>query len=107
MKLNREAVFQGDKLEVLEMTLKNKSNQLELSWKVCFNNTPSRITFCNVSCFQMGEVSSPLEIHGFEIINHSQEGWDKCVTYEIRDFEDSRVSFFCEDYEVDTSTGDG
>ena len=42
----------------------------------------------------------PLEIHGFEIINHSHKGWEKDSTYEIRDFENDRVKFLCECFKV-------
>ena len=101
--MNTEKVefFQGNKIEILEMVLKNVDNQLELSWKIYFENAVFWITFSNVSRFRIGEVSTPLEIHGFEIINHSQNGWEKDSKYEIRDFEDDRVNFFCEDFKMD------
>lgn len=76
-------------------------NRLELSWKICFENAVYWITFSNVSRFRIGEVSAPLVIHGFEIINHSQNGWGNDSTYEIRDFEDDRVNFFCECFKLD------
>ena len=83
------------------MCLKNIDNQLELSWKIYFNNAFFRMIFSNVSRFRIGEVSIPLEIHGFEIVDHSQNGWEKDSTYEIRDFEDDRVNFFCEYFKMD------
>lgn len=94
-------VFQGGRVEILEMILKSVNNQLELSWKIYFANSIFRITFYNVSRLRVGEFSAPLEVHGFEIINHSQNGWGKDSTYEIRDFEDDRVNFFCECFEMD------
>ena len=83
--IGQAEVFQGNKIEILEMILKNVDNQLELSWKIYFEN----------------EWSIPLEVHGFEIINHSQNGCEKDSTYEIRDFEDDRVNFFCECFKMD------
>ena len=77
--MEKAEIFQGNKIEVLEMVLKNAVYQ---------------ITFFNVSRFRIGEISAPLEIHGFEMIDHSQNGWEKDFTYEIRGFEDDRVSFF-------------
>ena len=78
------------------MLLKNVDNQLVLSWKIHFENTFFRMTFYNVSRFRVGELSIPLEVNGFEIIDYSQNGWEKDSKYEIRDFEDDRINFFCE-----------
>lgn len=100
MNIEKAEIFQGNKIEILEMVLKNANNQLELSWKIYFDNTVFQITFSNVSRFRIGEVSMPLEIYGLEIINHSQNGWEKDSTYEIRDYEDDRVNFFCEYFKI-------
>ena len=101
MDIGKAVFFQGNKIEILEMILKNVGNQLELSWKIHFGNTVHRILFCNVSRFRVVDMSTPLEVYGFEIIDHSQDGWEKDSTYEIRDFEDDRVNFFCEYFEMD------
>ena len=101
MNVRKAVIFQGNKIEILEMGLKNVDNRLELLWKIFFENEFFEITFSNVSRFRIGKVSTPLEIHGFEIINHSQDGWEKDSTYEIRDFEDDRVNFFCESFKID------
>lgn len=106
MNIGQVEIFQGNKIEILEMILKNVDNQLELSWKIYFGNVVYRITFYNVSRFRIGDLSIPLEVHGFEIINHPQNGWEKDSTYQIRDFEDDRVNFFCEHFEMHR-TGDG
>lgn len=101
MDIGQAEIFQGNKIEILEMILKNSDDQLELSWKIFFENAIFRITFYNVSRFRIGELSMPLEVHGFEIINHSKNGWEKDSTYEICDFEDDRVNFFCECFKMD------
>ena len=101
MNMEKVEFFKGNKIEILEIVLKNASNQLNLLWKIYFENTIYYITFYNVSRLRIGEVSIPLEIHGFEIINHSKEGWEKDSVYEIRDFEDDRINFFCEKIKID------
>ena len=65
------------------------------------NNDFFRITFFNVSRFRVGELMVPVEVHGLEIINHSQKGWEKDFKYEIRDFEDDLICFFCESFMVE------
>lgn len=101
MNMEKAEIFQGNKIEISEMLLKNVDNQLELSWQIHFENAVFRITFSNVSRLRISEVSAPLEIHGFEIVDRSQNGWEKDSAYEIRDFEDDRVNFFCEYFKVD------
>lgn len=101
MNMGKAEIYQGNKIEILEMVLKNVDNQLELSWKIYFENTVRWMTFSNVSRFRIGEVSIPLEIRGFEMISHFQNGWEKDSTYEVRDFEDDRVNFFCECFKID------
>ena len=100
MNMEKVEIFQGNKIEILEMVLKNENGKLDLSWEICFENAVFRIVFYNVSRFGFGGLSAPLEVHGFEIINHSQNGWGKDSTYEIRDFEDDRINFFCESFKM-------
>lgn len=97
----KAAILQGNKIRIMEMMLKQADNQLVLSWKIRVEKMIFRMTFFNVSRFRIGEVSMPLEIHGFEIINHSQKGWEKDSVYEIRDFEDDYINFFCGYFEID------
>lgn len=85
----------------IKIILKHEDNGLVLSWKIDFKNMFFQMTFNNVSRFRIEDVSNPLEIHGFEIINHSQNGWDKDSTYEVRDFEDDHINFFCEYFTMD------
>ena len=93
-------IIQGSIIEILEMNLGQADNRLVFSWRICSGNTRFRMTFLNVSRFRVGEMSSPLEIHGFEMIDHSQGGWEKDSKYEIRDFEANRIHFFCEDFRM-------
>lgn len=102
MNIVRTEIFQGEKIEILEMFLENTDKKLELSLKIYFQNEIFKIKFFNVSSLTLRELSVPLEVHGFEIINHSKSGWEKDSKYEIRDFEDDRVNFFCENYKVET-----
>lgn len=96
MNIDRAEILYGKHFEILEINIENVENQLVLSWKICFENTVFRMSFYNVSRLRVSEWSIPLELHGFEIINHSKNGWEKDSTYEIRDFEDDQLSFFCE-----------
>ena len=96
--------LQGKRIEILEMILKNMDDQLEVTCKIHFEHSVFLITFFNVSRFRIGEVSAPIEIHGFEIIDHSKDGWGQDSTYEIHDFEDDYVRFFCEYFTIEVNT---
>lgn len=91
----------GDRVEILEMTIKNVDNQLQLLLKTQHAEDVLLMSFYNVSRFKMGEISTPLEIQGFEIVDHSIDGWAKDSIYEIRDFEDDNIKFFCESFKVE------
>lgn len=100
MNICQMEIFQGNEIEILEMLLKNVDEHLELSCKIYFEKVIYRITFYNVSRFKVGKSSSPLVVRGFEIIDHSQKGWEKDSKYEICDFEDDCIHFFCESLEI-------
>ena len=48
MNMEKIEIFQGNKIEILEMVLKNVDTQLELSWKIYFENAVFWITFSNI-----------------------------------------------------------
>ncbi len=54
----------------------------------------------------MGAVSAPIEIEGFEIFDHSKDGWERDSTYEIRDFEDDTIHFLCEYFSMEKQPDD-
>lgn len=107
MSAEKMNIFQGNKIEILEMILLNVDNTLELSWEIYFENEICKITFNNVSRLRMKNLSIPLEVHGLEIINHSQNGWETDSKYEIRDFEDDCINFFCECFTIKEQNAQG
>ena len=60
MNMRKAEILQGNKIEISEMILRNVNNQLEMSWKISFENAFLWITFFNVSRFRIGEVSEPI-----------------------------------------------
>ena len=89
-------IFQGKMIEISEMILSSIDNQLDMTWKIYFETDTYKITFYNVSQLKTENLSSPLQIQGFEIINHAENGWETDSHYEIRDFENDSINFFCE-----------
>ena len=86
------------KITILEMNLINLNDKLELSCRIFLDNIVTRIVFNNVSRLRIENFSPPLEVQGFEIINHSQDGYTSDSRYEICDYENDSLSFFCENF---------
>ena len=100
MKLDVLKHIQGQQIEILEFILKRIDYQLELSLKISCNNEIYFLVFNNVSDINMEALSIPLQIAGFEIISNKNLGYDKSVSYRIHDFEEDRLSFYCEDFYI-------
>ena len=102
--MNKEQleIFQGKKIKILEMNLLSVDNKVELTWEIYFENTICKMKFYNVSRLMIENLSPPLEIHGFKIIDYFQNNWEMDSRYEINDFEDNCVNFFCESIERET-----
>ncbi len=103
MQINQTEIFQGKMIEISEMLLSNTDNQLDMSWEISFENMTCKINFYNVSRLRMENLSAPLQIQGFEVVDCSENGWDADSKYEIRDFENDSINFFCERFKAEYS----
>ena len=93
--------LQGKKIEILELLLKQAEDQLELRLQANCENITYEIRFYNVSCLHIGQLSMPAEIRGFELIDHRKDGWGRHAFYEIHDFEEDQIHFYCEAYGIE------
>ena len=58
------------------------------------------IIFKNVSKVNLSEVSFPFQICGFEILDYSSRDYQKDSRFFVNDYEDEKISFFCENFEI-------
>ena len=58
------------------------------------------IVFHNISSLRIENFSYPMQISGFAVTDNSAKGWQSDVRYEIYDFEDGAIRFFCKDITV-------
>lgn len=100
MSLEMLSIIKGKKIKVLKMELTNFEDRLEFKWDVMFDNICLNIIFYNTSRIKVNGMSIPLEIYGFDVIDHTSKGWDSSSRYEIYDFEDDYISFFCENISI-------
>ena len=62
------------------------------------NGNTYGIAFENVSMLKLSSISYPFQIHGFEILDYSSCGYEKDHHFFVNDYEDGKLSFFCENY---------
>lgn len=58
------------------------------------------IVFENVSKLKLSEISYPFQICGFEILDYSSRGYQKGIRFYVNDYEDGKISFYCEKFEI-------
>lgn len=58
------------------------------------------IDFNNVSNLSISSISYPFQISGFEILDYSSRGYDKDSRFFVNDYEDGKMSFYCESFEI-------
>ena len=58
------------------------------------------IVFENVSKLTLSQICYPFQICGFEVLDYSSRGYQKDSRFFVNDYEDGRISFFCEDFEI-------
>lgn len=84
----KETAFNVSKNEYLNH-LKQKENTMQYKLK-----------FSNISSFFIKPFSGLLFVDGFEINDHKEDGWASSIRYEICDFEESIIGFFCEQIDI-------
>ena len=58
------------------------------------------VVFENISKLELSEISYPFQISGFEILDYSSRGYQKDCRFFVSDYEDGKLSFFCENFEI-------
>ncbi len=58
------------------------------------------IVFENASKLKLSEISYPFQISGFEILDYSSRGYQSDSRFYVNDYEDGKLSFFCENFEI-------
>ncbi len=91
----------GKTITVKDLTISSDNNTLCL-YLFFTADTPNKyfIVFKNVSQLKLSDISFPFQICGFEIQDHSSRGYQKEARFFINDYEDGKISFWCEDYGI-------
>ncbi len=79
---------------------KEKSDYKPINHSTKENFFKIQIQFSGIHTLNLeGVMFNPISISGFDILDISDRGWEK-VHFSIGDYEDDRISFFCENIEI-------
>ena len=88
--------LQGQSIAVRSLSLTDDDGCRTLILKVSCGGKDGTVCFENVCQFYCSFMTSETVISGFEIIDHSTDGWQSDARYEIRDYEENSLAFYCE-----------
>lgn len=88
--------LQGKDLQIDSLSLSGVNKQLDISVTGHLENDTFSILFENVSSLSVQELSYPMYLEGFEIIDNSYRGWSDDVRYYVHDLEDDHIRFHCQ-----------
>ena len=90
-------VLDGKMLLINNLRITTVNQRLILELDAYIEGKKYHIICKNVSSFQINSFSYPMQISGFAVVDNSTKGWQSDVRYEIYDFEEGRIRFFCEE----------
>ena len=92
-------------VEITDFRLHTASGAPVLTLSFCADGKAQTLRFLSISDVTLRFPAIPMQICGFEIRDHRADGWDADQRYEISDFEDGALHFFCR--EIETENGEG
>lgn len=87
----------GKMLLIDDFHVTTVDQRLVLTMDAQTDKAKHRIIFQNISGLRIDHFSYPIRISCLAVIDHSAEGWSPDLRYEVYDFEDASLRFFCED----------
>ena len=90
----------GKKITVCGLEVDNSEGKLCVKITCVCEKHKYLVAFENVSRINLSEVSYPFEICGFEILDFHSRGYQSDSRFFVNDYEDGKLSFFCEKYEI-------
>lgn len=91
-------------VEITDFRLHTASGAPVLTLSFCADGKAQTLRFLSISDVTLRFPAIPMQICGFEIRDHRADGWDADQRYEISDFEDGALHFFCR--EIETENGE-
>jgi hypothetical protein len=93
-------IIDGKQILIDNLHITTVDQQLNLSMDAYIEGSLHHIVFHNISSLCIDSFSYPMQISGFAVTDNSANGWQSDARYEIYDFEDGAIRFFCKDITV-------
>lgn len=90
----------GQSVEILQLLLNREEVGVSLQLTLFLKGEAVSLRCKNVHGLKVDELSYPMQIAGFEIVDNSDKGWEANQRYTVRDYEDGKISFYCETIEI-------
>lgn len=100
MNTNVFSEIQGKSVFIEEMLLFLSDGQLQMRWTALCGGRSYLMIFHNASRVSLDDLSYPMQISELSIVCNRENGWDPDSRYLIHDYEDQRIRFYCEDFEM-------
>ena len=91
----------GTLLHITEILISEDDKKVNMVITLCVNDKDRILRFENVSSIKMSSFSYPMVIGSMEIVDHKDDGWSIEKRFEVKDYEEGSLSFFCENYTID------
>ncbi len=98
--MNVAEQLSGKEVLVNRLVLQTEDGSPALLLELTCEGADYKILFEEVTCFTVAFQGYPFLIQGFEILDHSTDGWQADARYEIRDYEDHSIAFYCQNITV-------
>ena len=92
--------FQGRSVIIENILIDVSDDSLQMRIVFYVENEEIKVLFHNVSRLSVCELSFPAVISGVEIVDNSNRGWESDARYYIHDYEDDKISFYCQSWNV-------
>ena len=101
MNENLFSEINGKEITICDFSIEYYKNTLTVKMSCIAEDKNSYfIVFENVSKLNLSEIHYPFQICGFEILDYSSRGYQKDTRFFVNDYEDGRISFYCEDLAI-------
>ena len=89
-------IIDGKKIEIRKFIITNYNSKKSIDMVAVINDNSYRVYFENISQLKIDLCDSVFTIGGLCVINHKKDGWQDLI-YEIYDYEDGILSFYCQE----------
>ncbi len=86
----------GQPFEITELSVFQNGKTMAIRMVGRCSDVRQEYLFHNVSGLTVNDLCFPMVLQSFHILDHRPDGWDRSHSFELQDYEDHKIRFFCE-----------